>query len=120
MENTQTPGRTTSDRPDPEHTADAAATKPLEWSADAIRRMGYRVIDLIAEYLTTLPSKPVFQPCPQELAAEFLHSSPPESGQDVASLLDEFADKIAPYPFGQGHPRFWGFVNPPPTVIGIF
>ena len=33
-----------------------------EWSADEIKRVGYRTIDLIAEHLTTLPDKPVFQP----------------------------------------------------------
>jgi glutamate/tyrosine decarboxylase-like PLP-dependent enzyme len=90
------------------------------WSAEEIRRVGYRVIDMIAEYLSTLPSKPVFAPFPRELAAEFLQSSPPAAGRDVDSILDEFQEKVAPYPFGQGHPRFWGFVNPPPTVIGIF
>lgn len=36
------------------------------------------------------------------------------------ALLDAFAEQIEPYPFGNGHPRFWGWVNPPPTVMGIF
>jgi aromatic-L-amino-acid/L-tryptophan decarboxylase len=120
MENTESTGKPNLDRPDSDQPADEASRKPFEWSSDEIRRVGYRVIDLIAEYLTTLPSKPVFQPFPQELVAEFIHSSPPGTGQDLDSILVEFAQKIFPYPFGQGHPRFWGFVNPPPTVIGIF
>jgi glutamate/tyrosine decarboxylase-like PLP-dependent enzyme len=77
-------------------------------------------VDWIAEYLTSLPSKPVFQPFPQELTSTFLNSSPPRTGQDVESIFGEFIDQVAPYPFGQGHPCYWGFVNPPPTVIGIF
>ena len=120
MANTERSGQTTFDRPDSDHPTDAASQKRFEWSSDEIRRVGYRVIDLIADYLTTLPSKPAFQPFPQELAAEFLHSTPPRTGQDLESILDEFAQKIAPYPFGQGHPRYWGFVNPPPVPIGIF
>jgi aromatic-L-amino-acid/L-tryptophan decarboxylase len=27
---------------------------------------------------------------------------------------------IEPYPFGNGHPRFYGWVNSPPAVMGIF
>ena len=29
-----------------------------EWSAEEIRRVGYRVVDMIAQHLTTLPEKP--------------------------------------------------------------
>ena len=32
-----------------------------EWSADEIRRIGYRVVDMIAEHLSALPEKPVRQ-----------------------------------------------------------
>jgi glutamate/tyrosine decarboxylase-like PLP-dependent enzyme len=27
---------------------------------------------------------------------------------------------VEPYPFGNGHPRFYGWVNSPPSVIGVF
>src|SRR5687767_4286557 len=89
------------------------------WSAEEIRRVGYRVVDRIAEYLAGLPDEPAFRPFPERLAAEFLRQPPPEEGQDVEAILDEFDRYVAPYPFGQGHPRYWGFVNPPPSPIGI-
>jgi glutamate/tyrosine decarboxylase-like PLP-dependent enzyme len=38
----------------------------------------------------------------------------------VDALLDEFASKVAAYPFGNGHPRFFGWVNSPPAIIGVF
>jgi aromatic-L-amino-acid/L-tryptophan decarboxylase len=120
MQRAEGPGRDTFDRPERDQPTDDPSKERFDWSSDEIRRVGYQVIDLIADYLTTLPSKPVFQPFPEEVAAEFLHSSPPGAGQDVESILVEFAERIAPYPFGQGHPRFWGFVNPPPVMIGIF
>jgi aromatic-L-amino-acid decarboxylase len=91
-----------------------------EWSADEIRRIGYRVVDMIAEHLTTLPEKPVFRPFPPELAAKYLDSKPPESGQEADDILATFARDIEPYPFGNGHPRFYGWVNSPPIVLGIF
>ena len=40
-------------------------------------------------------------------------------GSDPDAILDEFARSIGPYPFGNGHPRFWAWVNSPPAVMGI-
>ena len=85
----------------------------FEWSSDEIRRVGYRVIDLIAEYLTTLPSKPAFQPFPQELATEFLHSTPPRTGQDLESILVEFAAEDCPLPLRTGTSPLLGLRQSP-------
>ena len=35
------------------------------------------------------------------------------------ALLAEFAAQIAPYPFGNGHPRFAAWVNSPPHPLGV-
>jgi aromatic-L-amino-acid/L-tryptophan decarboxylase len=91
-----------------------------EWSPDEIKRVGYRVVDMIAAHLTTLRKKAVFQPFPSELAEKYLNSELPDSGQEVDDILATFAREIEPYPFGNGHPCFWGWVNPPPTILGIF
>ena len=91
-----------------------------EWSPDEIRRVGYRVVDMIAAHLTTLRQRAVFHPFPPELAERYLNSEPPDSGQEVDDILATFAREIEPYPFGNGHPCFWGWVNPPPTSLGIF
>ncbi len=89
-----------------------------DWSADEIKRVGYRVIDLIAEHITTLPAKPVFRPLPRDFAAKRLDSAPPASGESPDAILDAFENEIAPFPFGNGHPRFYGWVNPPPALMG--
>jgi glutamate/tyrosine decarboxylase-like PLP-dependent enzyme len=93
---------------------------PWEWSAEDIKKVGYEVVDLIAEHLTGLPERPVFQPVPAELQATFLNEAPPEHGTDPGDVLAAFKRTIEPYPFGNGHPRFFGWVNPPPAVMGIF
>jgi len=91
-----------------------------QWPADEIKRIGYRVVDMIAYHLTSLPGRPVFQPCPPDLIDDFEAGPLPCAGQGVDALLDEFASKVASYPFGNGHPRFFGWVNSPPAVIGVF
>jgi aromatic-L-amino-acid decarboxylase len=92
-----------------------------EWSTEEIRRVGYRVVDLIAEHLTGLPAGPAFQPVPPETIAGFLDGAPlAEEGVSADVLLDDFAARIAPYPFGNGHPRFFGWINSPPAMMGIF
>jgi aromatic-L-amino-acid/L-tryptophan decarboxylase len=95
-------------------------TDPWEWSSDDIRRVGYRVIDLIAEHLSSVTSRPVFTPVPPELATAFLQERAPQNGRDPEAILDLFQSSVEPYPFGNGHPRFFGWVNSPPTVMGIF
>jgi aromatic-L-amino-acid decarboxylase len=90
------------------------------WSNNDIRRVGYRVVDLIADYLTALPDRPVFRPCPPDLIASFSEGQPPQTGESVEALLDAFQTNVASYPFGNGHPRFFGWVNSPPAIIGVF
>jgi aromatic-L-amino-acid/L-tryptophan decarboxylase len=91
-----------------------------EWQEDEIKRFGYQVVDLIASYLTELPQHPVWQPYPPELVRSLFHEPVPETGQEAGALLSEFATKVAPYPFGNGHPRYFAWVNSPPAIIGIF
>src|SRR5687767_14941959 len=97
-----------------------AATTRDGWSADELRRAGQRVADLIADHLTGIADRDVFKPVPRELADKFLAERMPAAGQSLDAILDEFARDIAPYPFGNGHPRFYGWVNSPPTPVGIF
>jgi aromatic-L-amino-acid/L-tryptophan decarboxylase len=93
---------------------------PKEWSEAEIRDFGYRVVDLIAESLTSIDRGPVFRPVPPEVA-DVLSSTPlPLEGTDADDILADFRDQVLPYPMGNGHRRFWGWVNSPPAVIGIF
>jgi aromatic-L-amino-acid/L-tryptophan decarboxylase len=97
-----------------------ATRRVWEWSAQDIRRVGHLVVECIARHLTSLPERPVFRPFPPELAARFLDTAVPPAGQSPEEILTEFVRDVEPYPFGNGHPRFYGWVNSPPSVIGVF
>src|SRR5438046_9561453 len=49
-----------------------------------------------------------------------MNAPPPEMGQSADEILAAFERDIAPYPFGNGHPRFYGWVNSPPVVMSVF
>src|SRR3954463_3786518 len=91
-----------------------------EWTADEIRRVGRRVVDLIADHLSPLRDKPAFRPVPADAAQAFLATPAPQEPVAADDILRRFQQTIEPFPFGNGHPRFWGWVNSPPAVMGIF
>jgi glutamate/tyrosine decarboxylase-like PLP-dependent enzyme len=91
----------------------------FSWSASEIRRVGHRVVELIAAHLTELPAGPVFRPVPAALGDTWMSERLPERGESADAILDRLADGVSPYPFGNGHPRFYGWVNSPPAVIGV-
>ena len=59
-------------------------------------------------------------PFPERSRHALSRSTPPEDGEAADRVLDAFEEEIAPFPFGNGHPRFYGWVNSPPVVIGVF
>lgn len=89
------------------------------WSEEEIRRVGSQVVDLVARHLASLPDQPVFRPFPRAAAEQLLAAPLPEQGQSADQILDLVRRDIASHPFGNGHPRFYGWVNSPPAVIGI-
>jgi glutamate/tyrosine decarboxylase-like PLP-dependent enzyme len=90
------------------------------WPAEEIRRVGYRVVDQIAEHLAGMPERPVFQGFPAEEAERMLASQAPHEGESADAVLEAFARQIELYPFGNGHPRYFAWVNSPPALMGVF
>jgi aromatic-L-amino-acid/L-tryptophan decarboxylase len=90
------------------------------WTPEEIRRVGYAVVDLIADHISGLPDGPVFRPVPPALAEDLVHAPLPATGTSADAILSEFAEKIMPYPMGNGHPRFYAWINSAPSPIAIF
>jgi aromatic-L-amino-acid/L-tryptophan decarboxylase len=97
------------------------ADDQVRWepSADEIRRLGHRVVDLVADHLAGLPDQPVFRPFPNRTARELLAEDLPATGESAELILDRISEQVMPYPFGNGHPRFAGWVNGPPVVLSV-
>ena len=91
-----------------------------EWTADELRSFGYRAVDLIAQHLTGVPERPAFRPVPADVRHRLLTSCADGSGRDALEVLEQFEESVEPFPFGNGHPAFFGWVNSPPLPIAVF
>jgi len=72
------------------------------------------------DHLAGLADRPVFRPVPAEVVAAMAAEPLPLAGRPASEVLDAFAGGVAPYPFGNGHPRFGAWVNSPPHALGVF
>ena len=86
---------------------------------EEFRRQGHSVVDLMADYLAALPDGPVWRPVPAETREVWRREPLPATGRDFDALLDHAREHVLPYPFGNGHPRFFGWGNPPPALEGV-
>lgn len=83
------------------------------------RRLGHRAVDLAADHLDGIRDRPVFQPMTPAQRGELLDQPLPNEGLDPAAILERFAETVLPFPMGNGHPRFFGWVNSPPAHISV-
>ena len=82
------------------------------------RALGYRLIDAIDDFYTSLPDRPVQLPA-DERTYGALHDSLPETGQDPAKLLDEVCRSMIDEGFHVPAANYFGLMNPTPTYMGF-
>jgi glutamate/tyrosine decarboxylase-like PLP-dependent enzyme len=75
--------------------------------------------DLAAGYLAGVPDGPVWRPVPEAERAWLAGQPLPAAGRPLDALLADVRDHVLPYPMGNGHPRFFGWVNSPPSPAGV-
>ena len=78
-----------------------------------------RAADLAADHLRTVGERPVWRPVPDDARAWLTDQPLPRAGRPADDLLTDIRDHVLPYPMGNGHPRFFGWVNSPPSTAGI-
>lgn len=92
---------------------------PLIDDLDTFRRLGHLAVDLAADYLETLHERPVFVPMTPDERRDLLDMSWSEEGVAPEALLTIIQDQLMTHPMGNGHPRFFAWVNSPPALPGI-
>jgi glutamate/tyrosine decarboxylase-like PLP-dependent enzyme len=90
---------------------------PEDW--ESMRQLGHRMLDDMLDYLEDLKNRPVWQHAPESVKENF-EGSPPPDPQPPDTVYEEYLKYVHPYPLGNNHPRFWGWIAGTGTVTGAF
>jgi len=96
-----------------------AGRPSLALDPEHFRRLAHEAVDLVADYLAGLAAAPVFRPMSPAERTTLMQESLGDSGVAPELVLERFRTAVLPHAMGNGHPRFFGWVNSPPAPIGI-
>ncbi|MDH6124925.1 pyridoxal-dependent decarboxylase [Kitasatospora sp. GP82] len=88
-------------------------------SPDDFRSAARATAELVCDYLDAVPERPVWQPMDPAERTALLAAPLPAEGRPLAELLEVIGTRVMPAPMGNGHPRFFGWVNSAPAPAGI-
>src|SRR5579864_907942 len=92
---------------------------PHEMTPSEFRKVGRQLVERIAEFLCTLPDRPVTVNESPRVIREALGTGPlPEEGSEAKDLLEEAANLLFEHSTFNGHPRFWGVISSSAAPIG--
>ena len=89
---------------------------PRDW--DETRALAHQMLDDMLDLLAGARSGPVWRPIPDE-TIEHLREPVPQKGMPLHTVYEAFKSHILPYPTGNLHPRFFGWVVGNGTVTGM-
>ena len=83
------------------------------------RRLGHELVDLVTDHLAGIRERPVFRPMQPAERATLMQEALGEAGARPEVIIERFRTAVLPHAMGNGHPRFFGWVNSPPAPIGV-
>ena len=90
----------------------------FDFDSDTRRKLGYRLIDQIDAFFSSLPDRAV--QVPLELRSYgTLHNPLPELGEDAGKVLDEICREMVEQGFHVPSANYFGLMNPTPTYMGV-
>jgi glutamate/tyrosine decarboxylase-like PLP-dependent enzyme len=90
----------------------------FDFDSETRRRLGYRLIDQIDGFYSSLPDRAVQLPLEQRSYAP-IHHPLPEFGEDAAAVLDEICREMVDQGFHVPSANYFGLMNPTPTYMGV-
>jgi len=89
---------------------------PTDWQA--VQSVGRRMIDDMLDHQRTIGERAPWQPVPASTKARF-EEGVPRAGTPLEAVYETFLRDVLPYPTGNAHPRFWGWVMGTGTPTGM-
>ncbi len=81
---------------------------PSDW--DEYRSLAHQMLDDTIDHLRDLRSGPAWTKMPDDVRKELREGPVPRQGAGEAAAYEDFLRLVRPYPNGNIHPRFWGWV----------
>jgi glutamate/tyrosine decarboxylase-like PLP-dependent enzyme len=92
---------------------------PFDLDADAVRALGHRLVDQIADFVGDLRERPVTRgESPDAIRPLLPTGGLPAHGRPDGELLDEATRLVLDHSLHNGHPRFWGYVTSSAAPLG--
>ncbi|MDB5073074.1 MAG: cytochrome ubiquinol oxidase subunit [Candidatus Eremiobacteraeota bacterium] len=89
---------------------------PADW--DRFRRLLHEAVDGVVDDLAGVRDQPAWRPVPDTVKAA-LREPLPRGGEPLETTLARFDELIRPYPTGNRHPRFFGWVHGAGNAAGV-
>ena len=89
---------------------------PADW--EAFRAALHEAADAVVDDLAGVRERPAWRPIPDKVK-DALTAAPPPDGEPLEATYARFRALIAPYPTGNVHPRFFGWVHGAGTPAGV-
>src|SRR5213593_927009 len=94
-------------------------TAPPGLHPEHFRHLAHEAVDLVADYLAGIAAAPVFTPMTPAERTTLMQEPLAAAGVGPEVVLERFRAAVLPHAMGNGHPRFFGWVNSPPAPIGV-
>ena len=89
---------------------------PQDWPS--FRRLAHRALDALLDFQENARDKPVWQSVNSRAESLFAQDAP-HRGVGAEQVVGEMLEHVAPFPTGNFHPRFWGWVCGTGTPTGM-
>lgn len=96
--------------------ADTVTLDPENWAE--LRAQAHVMLDDALDYIRTIRNRPVWQPIPESVRAQF-RAPLPQVPQPLAEVYADYVESVLPYAAGNVHPGFMGWVHGGGTVEGM-
>ncbi len=83
------------------------------------KRLAHQMIDDMVRHLSTLDQQPAWQAMPQETQEALRNEGLPQIGAGAEKAYADFVNHVMPYPNGNLHPRYWGWVQGTGTPLAM-
>ena len=92
---------------------------PIEISKEEFKKIGYSLIDTIANFIDTINEKQVTTgESPAQIQNILGNASLPDNGTPASALLSETCDLLMNHSLLNGHPKFLGYITSSAAPIG--